>query len=345
VTVSRRALELLTGAVLLVAALCAPGRATATTGAIRCSEVDLPVLALGLLPQSVHGQLCLPADHAPRTVQLLVHGGTYSSRYWDLPYEPDRYSYQRDMAAHGFATFAMDCLGSGESSMPPSVLLSGAVQAQVIHQVVGQLRTGRVAGLRFDRVVLSGHSTGSGFAVLEASTYHDVDGVVLTGMTHRLHWPVHISVFVDHVRPVQFDPVLSTRGGDPGYLTTMPGSRGVFHQPGDVDPGVVAADEATKDRLPLTVLADTVPLAFETNLSRQIDVPVLIADGQDDPLFCYAVCASADELRSEEAPYFGPAAQLSVFLLPHTGHAIALSRNAPTYRGAVRDWMTAHIAG
>jgi pimeloyl-ACP methyl ester carboxylesterase len=339
-----RVLALMTSLVFLVTALSAPERAVATSG-VRCSETNLEVSALGLLPQSVHGQLCVPAGRTPRTVQLLVHGGTYSSRYWDLPYDPDRYSYQRDMAAHGFATFAMDCLGTGKSSMPPSVLLTGAVQAQVIHQVIGQLRSGRVGGVRFDRVVLSGHSTGSGFAVLEASTYHDVDGVVLTGMTHRLNWPVHIRVFVNGVRPVQFDPVLSKRGGDAGYLTTMPGTRGVFHQPGDVDPGVIAADEATKDRLPATVLADTVPVAFETRLSRRIDVPVLIADGQDDPLFCFAVCATPATLRSAEAPFFSPAAQLSVFLLPRTGHAIALSKNAPAYRSAVRDWMTHHIAG
>ena len=88
----------------------------------------------------MHGQLCMPAGPAPTTVQLLVHGATYSRVYWDFPYQPERYSYQRDMARHGYATFAVDRLGTGQSSKPPSVTLLDSVEAASIHQIVGHLR-------------------------------------------------------------------------------------------------------------------------------------------------------------------------------------------------------------
>lgn len=150
---------------------------------MRCSEIDLPV-SVPTPRETIQGQLCMPAGSAPTTVQLLIPGGTYNRVYWDLPYQPERYSYQRDMASHGYATFAVDRLGIGESTKPPSAVLVNSVEAESIHQVVDHLRAGRVGGVRFDRVVLVGHSLGSGVATLEAATYHDVDGVILTGTTH-----------------------------------------------------------------------------------------------------------------------------------------------------------------
>jgi pimeloyl-ACP methyl ester carboxylesterase len=251
----------------------------------RCSEIDLRV-SLGLVPQRVHGTLCRPASGIPKTVQLLVHGGTYNRHYWDLPHVATRYSYQRDMVDRGLATLAIDLPGSGASSRPLSALITGTGLAAVVHQVVAQLRAGRVAGTRFDRVILVGHSMGSGIVAVEAATYRDVDGVVLTGFSHSMNLLVLTKIFVEGIRPAALDPVLSRRGSDPGYVTTMPGTRHVFHDPGLVDADVLAADEATKDQVAATVVPDLLTLAFTSPLTRRITAPVLIANGQQDTLFC-----------------------------------------------------------
>jgi pimeloyl-ACP methyl ester carboxylesterase len=311
---------------------------------VRCTDTTLPVF-LTLLPQAVHGRLCTPVGTTPRTVQLLVHGGTYNSQYWDLPFDHGRYSYQRDMAARGFATFAIDCLGSGTSSQPLSALVTGTAQASVIHQVVGKLRAGLVGGTVFNRVVLVGHSMGSGITVLEAGTYRDVDGVIFTGMTHSMDLLALTGVFVDGIRPALLDPVLARRGGDPGYLTTMPTTRRLFHDPGEVEPGVLDADETTKDQVATTVVADLLPLGFMSPLSLAINAPVLIVNGDRDSLFCAFNCASEAQLLAAETPYFAPAAQLEVRLVPRAGHAVALAKNAPVYRSAVADWLNRHFAG
>ncbi|MET0237698.1 MAG: alpha/beta fold hydrolase, partial [Kibdelosporangium sp.] len=250
--------------------------AATAVAAVRCSTISVPVM-LTLLPQTVRGQLCLPAHRNPKTVQLLVHGGTYNRAYWDIG--DKRYSYQRDMAAAGFATFAIDCLGSGESSQPLSVLLTGMTEASVVSQVATKLRTGAVTGKPFGKVVLVGHSMGSGVVVLAAATFRNADGVILTGMTHSMNLPALTGILVGSVRPALLDPRLSRRGGDPGYVTTMPGTRRVFHTPGDVAPAIVAADEAIKDQVPATVVPDLITLAFAGPLSRRINVPVLIANG------------------------------------------------------------------
>lgn len=290
---------------------------------------------LTLLPQTVRGQMCLPADDTPSTVQLLVHGGTYNRAYWDMS---DGYSYQREMAAAGLATFAIDFLGTGESSQPLSTLITGLTAASVVHQVVQKLRSG-VDGYQFSTVILAGHSMGSGIVILTAATYRSVDGVVLTGMTHSMDLVALTGIFVDGVRPSLLDPRLSTRAADPGYVTTLPGTRGVFHLPGDFVPSILDADEGTKDQVSATVVPDLLTLAFEGPASLGINVPVLIANGSKDTLFCAYTCSSEAALRAAEAPYFSSAAQLSVHLTPDAGHSVGLSVHADTHRAAIRTWI------
>ena len=274
-------------------------------------------------------------------VVATVHGGTYNRQYWDMPNVSTRYSYQRDMADRGLATFAIDFPGSGLSSQPLSTLITGAGLASVTHQIIGQLRAGRVGGIRFGRVILVGHSMGSGVVVVEAATYHDVDGVILTGFSHSMNLVMLTEIFVDGVRPAALDPILAARDSDPGYVTTMPGTRHLFHDPGLVDPDVLAADEATKDQVAATVVPDLVTLAFTSPLSQSITAPVLIANGAVDTLFCAFHCASADDLTAAETPFF--TSRLTSYLLPDSGHSLALSHNAPNYRAAVQDWITSNV--
>lgn len=52
-----------------------------------CRDVTVKTGLSGTAPQtvSVYGQYCLPAGSVPKTVQLLVHGATYSHIYWNFP--------------------------------------------------------------------------------------------------------------------------------------------------------------------------------------------------------------------------------------------------------------------
>jgi len=339
------ATSLFTGCAVVSALLVLPTSAAAT--APRCSTVTVPVTAVPLLPLTVLGQLCLPGDSRPSTVQLLLHGATYNRSYWDLPYRPERYSYQRDMAAHGLATFAVDELGVGGSSRPLSVLLTGAAQAEAVHQVVDHLRAGHVDGTPYAKVVLVGHSAGSAISVVEAATYHDVDGVVLTGATHLPNVPVVLGDVGLGLQPVTLDPQFAPRGGgDPGYVTTRPDTRGhMYYGLTTLDPLAVRADEVhAKDQVSATSLMDIITLGLVSPLSRGIDVPVLLADGTDDTGFCgLRDCSTAAALRAGEAPYFSPAAALSVYVLPGSGHSVALAMNAPDYRDATRAWLDQYI--
>jgi pimeloyl-ACP methyl ester carboxylesterase len=112
----------------------------------------------------------------------------------------------------------------------------------------------------------------------------------------------------------------------------------MFYDPGAVEPGVLTADEATKDQVAATVVPDLVTLAFTSTLTRSITAPVLIANGDRDTLFCAFHCTTPADLTAAESPYF--TSRLDVLLLPQTGHSLALSPTAPTYRAAITNWIT-----
>jgi hypothetical protein len=67
-----------------------------------------------------------------------------------------------------------------------------------------------------------------------------------------------------------------------GDLSTPPGARAKwFYAPADSDPAVIAEDDATESVLTPGELA-SFPLPVELPETNQINVPVLLAQGQDD---------------------------------------------------------------
>ena len=180
---------------------------------------------------------------------------------------------------------------------------------------------------------------------MEASTYHDVNAVLLTGYSHALNIAQTLGVISTYHRAVD-DPAFAHSGLDSGYLTTRPGTRMQdFFAPGDADPAVVAQDEKTKEVFSLTEYPDSL-ISTLPGMSGEINVPVLIVDGSKDRLSCgsgYAVCANSATLKAEEAPYFAPAAKLQTFVLPGSGHSVNLARNTGAYHTAVIDWMNSTV--
>nr|WP_308436841.1 alpha/beta fold hydrolase [Amycolatopsis oliviviridis] len=335
----------MTFAILLAGSLPAPAQAQADASS--CRDVTIPVQLAGLLPQIVHGRLCEPPGGA-RTVQVLVPGATYDSVYWDAAPDPETHSFRLAMNKAGYATLALDRLGTGASSKPPSALLTAFTEAGVVHQVIQAVRHGDV-GSRFDKVILGGHSLGSAIAMLEAGTYHDVDGVLITGLAHHINPPGALIVLGSFI-PVALDPVLSRLGLDPTYLTTQPGSRyAAFHAPGPEVPEMTAYDEATKDVVAPGELLDAAALGTVLPYSWRITVPVLVVLGGGDGGLCGPLatdCTSSAGLLQSEAPYYSAAARLRTYVLPGFGHSINYAPNAPDYHQAVTHWAgTMGLAG
>jgi pimeloyl-ACP methyl ester carboxylesterase len=296
---------------------------------------------------TITGELCATPSELTdgETIQLMIHGASYNHSYWDFgTVDGIGYSYARDLAAAGFPTFAFDEVGAGASSRPPSSMITIEAAAYVAHQLVQDLQHGLIGGVRFAKVILVGHSLGSGTAETEAATYRDVAGVIVTGDAHSNTSFVNQVVVPQDFYPAMDDPKFAGSGLDSGYITTRPGTRGpVFYTPGGSDPNVIAADdndtpftqqtfsaEAGKDAVSGTELAGVFPLLTST-YTKQINAPVLTIIGSEDKLLCGAQengtsydCSSGTAIAGEEAPYWSAAAQLRACSVPRSGHDISL---------------------
>lgn len=335
-------------AVLLVALLAAPATA-AGQPARQCEEIDVPVKLDLAIPVKAHGTLCRPSrTPRPGTVQVLLHGATYNSTYWDFPVQPERYSYARAANERGYATFNVDRIGYGESTKVPSVALTSLAQADAVHQIICRLRAGKIGETAFRKVILAGHSVGSGIAAIEASRYHDVDGLVLTGMTHHYSPTQVTKALLRDLHPVTLDPKFRSKA-DPGYLTTKPGGRErLFYAPGDADPAVIKAEEETKDIASATEIADAYGVGFSLPITRAVDVPVLVTVGSRDAIFCQGAlsssCRNSAALKAGERPYFSGSTSLETHVVQGSGHDIALSkRHSGEAQRTLLGWADRHI--
>ncbi|NKY51402.1 alpha/beta hydrolase [Nocardia vermiculata] len=288
--------------------------------------------------------LCTPTGGA-QTVMVLMSGSNFNGSYWDFSYQPETYNFRRAMNAAGYATLVVDRLGNGNSTHPPSTSLSATATAQHLHDLVQAAKHGIDGAAPFDKVVTVGHSLTSGTSIMEATQYHDVDGLLLTGYSHAVNIPETLSVIATY-HPAVDEPAFSGRGLDPGYLVSKPGTRmHNFYDPGNVDPEVLALDEKQKEVFSLTEYPDGM-MSTLPGMSNFLTAPVMIAVGSRDRMLCgidYAACANSATLHAEEAPFFAPEAKLRTFVLPGSGHAVNLARNTADYQAEVVDWMDTTI--
>jgi pimeloyl-ACP methyl ester carboxylesterase len=316
-------------------------------GPSRCSEVEFSVSLADDSPDTyrVVGELCVPRGRRADTLQILIHGSTYNRSYWDFPFQPQRYSYVRHANQSGFATLAIDRLGSGESDHPAPEIISVHGTAHTVHQIVSAVRSGSHHAadgrrLDFERIVLVGHSFGSNIAWTEAGIYGDVDGLILTAISHDMNPPAApLTQTLSY--PAAFDPAFAGAGFPLGYLTTLPGARAelFYHVPG-ADPDVIAVDEATKDVIPVGVLFDQ----FTTyGLTQNIHVPVLNVVGNFDTLACQLPsCEGSGSIANEGSNY--PAdADYTQLIVPDAGHSVNLHRNAPAWYRQAQAWVHDHV--
>ena len=321
--------RLCAAALLATGTLLAPLPASAAT---TCQDVSYPV-RVGLTPlitsqDTMAARLCVP-DSAT-TVQVLIPGGTYDRSYWDVGFDPATHSFTRAQNNAGIATLALDRLGTGKSSKPLSALVTASTQASAVHQVISTLKP------RFAKVIVAGHSIGSAMAMIEAGTWRDVDGVLVTGFTHKMNYITVVPVLANMI----------PAGLDLGYLTTMPDTRyNAFHKPGPLVSGAISFDEATKDVFAATEAVDTILLnTVIIPISRNINVPVLIVVGNDTH-FCSSGlplmgsdCSSAAALKADEGQFFPAVPRLDTYVLNGYGHSINYAPNAPEYHAVVANW-------
>ena len=325
----------------MVAVLLLPAGTWAAPGGLRCADVsfDVTLSPADATPYQVSGTLCSRGSIHKKTIQIALHGATYSRLYWDWPYQPEVYSYVRRATAAGYAVLSLDRIGIGASDHPPAEAVTIEANAYVVHQIVQALRNGSevipsFGRIRAERIALVGHSLGSVISIQEAATYGDVDGVVLTGVSHTI--TPALNEVISSLYPANLDPQFAGLSLPDGYLTTVPGTRGVFYYEPSTDPAVLALDEATKQTVTTAELATAVPAL---GLSGDIHVPVLVVVGDFDEAFCAPPSCSASGSLDDEAGFFAPDACVETAVIAGSGHDLNLHIQAPQTYDVVLSWM------
>ena len=320
--------------------------------AVTCRSAVLPVALAEGQPanNTVSGELCATQDELRdgTTVQLLIHGATYNHDYWNFgKFNGIEYSYARAVAARGFATFAIDLPGAGASSHPESSQVTAQAAAFVAHQAVQALRNGSIGRVQYGKVIIVGHSLGSVVVWLEASTYADVDGVIVTGAAHSITTKF---LTANALYPAVKDPKFANSGLDSGYLTTIPDSRvTLFYSAPDFDPAILAADEERKDVVPAAELSSGLPVVTST-ATLVIRVPVLTILGSNDFTTCGPNpqggsfdCSSGAAVATQDAPFYSPEAKIHGCIVPGSGHDLSLAINHDLQIADSVAWSSAFV--
>ena len=291
----------------------------------------------------VWAQLCSRGPLTGKTVQLLVPGGDYTHVYWDWPTQPGTYSYVNSATQAGYVTLNLDKLGYGLSDHPDPTALDFQTGAYVVHQVVQYLRNGSL-GTKFSKVVTNGHSLGGLTIEYEASAYHDVNALIVSGFGHDLNVSDPDNPFIANTIPAADDPAFASEPWAPGYFTTVPGSRcTVFSYPGDVSAANCATEEQTKGTLPVGELESVVADSNDPNMTKQITVPVLWALGVNDNLWCGTThnCYTSTAPTLEKS--FWQPGLLTEDIVPLAGHSINVDYGAPTFYSETILWLKLHL--
>jgi hypothetical protein len=185
-------------------------------------------------------------------------------------------------------------------------------------------------------------SGGSAIAIQESATHRDISLLIVTGFLHTPHsgW-ITMSAFLFHA---SLGPQFAGDDLAPGYLTAIPGDRGVFDS-GCTDLCVVSYDEDHKDLMTsaeLTTAVSSLTALPPLNVSDGVTVPVLIVVGQPGKLPCQDPvpdCASPASVRDFGLPYYQAAPSLTVDTVPGTGHDLATEPSANQSFTVINDWI------
>ncbi|GAA1128328.1 alpha/beta hydrolase [Nocardioides aquiterrae] len=258
-------------------------------------------------------------------VNVLVHDLGAGGWFWNLRSHP-AYDYATRLAAQGETTLVLDRLGYGASRLADGNATCLGAQANMLHQVVQHLTSGRYdyTSSRFGatpaaaHVVTHGLGIGAAIAQVEAGTFDDVDGLVLMSWTDRGATSLATRAAARHSR----DCV----GTD---YAPRPSMRELFFS--SASGAVRRAVVHRQDDDPCGDVGSLSPLVLGSNLeAREVDAPVLLLYGGKDKV-------NRASAREDQAASYSTRVTTRTF--PGAGYALPLEKQAGQVRAAVLRWL------
>jgi pimeloyl-ACP methyl ester carboxylesterase len=224
---------------------------------------------------------------------IMVHGASDTHTVFDFA---PGYRPAVELAQHDYGVLTVDRVGYGASSHPNGDTLDYATQAQQLHEVIDQVRGG-VLGFTPPAIVVLAPSAGADIAIVEAGTYHDVDGLIVSFNTAQL-------------QPALFAVDVGAWFAQGDYFDFGVDFRTSFFyaEPWAVQ-RLIDLDNATRSLVPRAEISSALANVAAPYRS-QIDAPVLLMQGDHDHLF----------VPEDDSALFASSPDVSFELLKHSGH-------------------------
>ena len=276
---------------------------------------------------------------------VLVHGLASSTKNWDFS---RTWSAARALASAGYVVVSYDLLGFAKSRYTAGSggTLTTAVQRQILHQVVEQVKAGRYTlttrsncskpgdsqALRSDKVVIVGHSAGGLVVAGYPGQYHDVDAMIQADISaSKPTTPAPGGGFNPQPGHVDYFQFFQTRQDCETFNAFGPGVVKYVLNIACAPPFVLTPvgeitglDQAYADNA-----------AYIPKIGPRI--PVLLTSGADDT-------TDPPQAAQSDFAYYRSQCQCSVsqYALPNTGHLFMAHKSLPAWIQHVVTFLTAH---
>jgi pimeloyl-ACP methyl ester carboxylesterase len=321
------------------------------------------------IPSTVRGTLFRAKEgvHSSSTALLLQHGAVSERSAWSggAPAIEGTHDMARTLAGKGYAGFAIDRLGYGESpyERPPGsgLRLTPDGYVEMTHQMVTQIRSGsytdcagNAAGRGAARVVLSGFSSGAAIVEGYATRHHDIDGIIPMAWSNQ---PQLSAAFQSLVFDVLLPQVAAGEDYVEFFLDGADGYSEFCERLFVYRPGM--GDDALERLCGLDYYADT---AFPTpsgevagtpalqartiaTIGNVGPTPVLLVFSDRDAAFPGAEHHGTDpDVVTPEIAIWrnGCNCEVSVYLQPNAGHVGLFHRTSNQLTNRILEWLHNH---
>jgi pimeloyl-ACP methyl ester carboxylesterase len=295
-------------------------------------------------PYRVSGELVAPdsvlAEPNP-AVTLYVHGLGFARFFWHFQ-SLSGYDYATQQAEAGHASVVIDSLGYGASGHPPGTLTCIGAQADVAHQVIHRLRSGKYdaggePGVPFDRIVLAGHSLGGAIVKVEAYSFHDADGLIVAADAEQSSPRAVVEVGKTSVVCAMGGEPSGPGGAGPGGYAPFGQTAAAFRQLmfNTASPSVQAAVTPLRTLNPCgEIMSIPTTLAVDQLELGSITGPVLLECAAADAIFPQSSCTGQASLFKH--------ADVTTHVVPGAGHALTFEGAHEAFRRQVATWLDRH---
>ncbi|KAH8892783.1 hypothetical protein GQ53DRAFT_718383 [Thozetella sp. PMI_491] len=306
---------------------------------------------------TINAQLCVPSQKTSKAgiLQIGTQGNGWDKRYWDVEIQPEKYSYLDAAIERGYSVLTYDRIGTGKSDKPNAYdIVQAPTEIEALAGLTKLARSGKlissskvlsaadskgvVADFRPSKIVHVGHSYGSLLISSMLVQYGDLgDGAILSGYFFSSEQgKIDVGHF-DHEFAKEHDPV---RFGEypSGYfvLTTESDLQKLYFRKGGFEPELLTYAEKIKQPEGVGIYGSEG--IYMPEAAPEFKGPVQLLVGEFDYLLCDGDCRGT-YLEDYAHSLFPVAANVSAYMQPNTGHALALATNAPAGFEAILQYL------